>query len=83
MVIRNMSELYCPTGLDSKPYGGGIDVFLVRLTEYTATLNKNSSRNAVGAKELLNPRLQTLNKALYLSENSITSVGMSFKGSLH
>ena len=61
-----MSELYCQTGLDSKPCGGGIDVFLVRLTEYTATLNKNSSRNTVGAKELLNPRLQTLNKALYL-----------------
>ena len=53
------------------------------LTEYTATLNKNSSRNIVEANEPLNPRLRTLHKALYLSCNSITSVGMSFKGSLH
>lgn len=27
MVIRNMSELYCQPRLESKSYGGGIDVF--------------------------------------------------------
>ena len=44
------------------------------LTEYTATLNKNSSRNIVEANEPLNPRLRTPHKALYLSCNSITSI---------
>lgn len=62
MAIRNMCELYCHTGLS--PVGGGTDVFPMRLTEYTAILNKNSSRNTVEANEPLNPRLQTLNKAL-------------------
>lgn len=28
MVIRSMSELFCQTGLDVKPSGGGTDVFL-------------------------------------------------------
>lgn len=49
MVIRNLSESYHQPRFHSQPCGEGLLSVQVRLTELTATLNKNSSRNTVGA----------------------------------